>query len=546
MKDFDELTARVREEITKEAAADENGLYLKPEEYEKRRAQKLLIREMLRSCSQGNMSARSFMLEHVNSVLTKEFGYAGRRIDRLGFMKEPESPMIKYMLMYVSEFEAGTVRIFETLARRFSWSGPEITSKMIDEAFSEYKQPTNMIKQKALSYLVFSECWGHSCADCLIADPSFDEIEGGVGGSTVNDYDYRRAGRAECSSYDVVYVIFHGKKIRMSFMTFGSEAVLRRVTKNLCRFGASEELSESMPAMSTNMANGDRVTAARPPASATWCFLVRKFEAGERKRITQAYTQPGSELIESFLGLILGAGENVIYSGDNGTGKTTLMKNSIAMYDPLLSVRQAGTTFETKLNSLYPERNIMMLRLRENLGIEEIIGIFKKSSTDIFVLDEVTTPEMVTALIETVQSLGKTVVTTVHHHSVREFVEYGRNALMMTLGIGDRLEAERQVAESINFDIHCVCDEVHGFIVERITQIAVGEEPQEVASDSEGKRLYYERMLKGVYEARDIIVFDRKSGRYVFRERPSEACLLRMKKVLGEERVSECIYSLES
>ena len=89
-------------------------------------------------------------------------------------------------------------------------------------------------------------------------------------------------------------------------------------------------------------------------------------------------------------------------------------------------------------------------------------------------------------------------ITTLHHETTKKLIEYMRNALMCEFGINDPVVAEKQVVDSIGFDVHMVRDTQGRHYVERITRI--------IPVESEHAPFY---------KLSDLIVFDPVRSRYV-------------------------------
>ena len=87
-------------------------------------------------------------------------------------------------------------------------------------------------------------------------------------------------------------------------------------------------------------------------------------------------------------------------------------------------------------------------------------------------------------------------ITTLHHETTQKLIEYMRNALVSELGISDTIIAEKQVVDSINFDIHMIHDVNGHHYIERITQIVSQDDTDGVTGPK-------------AYSLEDVIVFDK-------------------------------------
>jgi hypothetical protein len=148
---------------------------------------------------------------------------------------------------------------------------------------------------------------------------------------------------------------------------------------------------------------------------------------------------------------------------------------------------------------------------RGDFTIHDAIAACKKTDTDVLILGEVNEPKVAGAFIQVAQSGSRMAVTTLHHETTQKLVEYMRNALVCEWGISDISVAEKQVVDSINFDIHMVHDVTGHHFIERVTQII----PFDGTYPAGKSDNHAEKEIKGqCYRLKDIIFFDRKNRRY--------------------------------
>ena len=65
---------------------------------------------------------------------------------------------------------------------------------------------------------------------------------------------------------------------RLAFLSFGTEAELKRVCQNIYKYNNPGQLSDTNGYKINEMKDGSRVVVVRPSFSETWAFFVRKFD----------------------------------------------------------------------------------------------------------------------------------------------------------------------------------------------------------------------------------------------------------------------------
>ena len=350
----------------------------------------------------------------------------------------------------------------------------------------------------------YEKLYGHDVADLLIMDPDIDGVSGGVGGCTRIEYSYLEelmspgaASGKKTNSYDVIYCVFRGRLIRMKFLSFGREETLERVVKNIYRYNSKTTLSKRNPVIHASMKNNSRIVVARPPVSDSWAFYVRKFASTDARKIESLITDKNADRVIELLKSIVMAECNFVISGNTGGGKTTLLKSLIGYINPSYTLRVIESSFELNINNLYPDRNVHVMQERGDFTIYDAITASKKMDTDVLILGEVNEPKVAGAFIQVAQSGSRMAITTLHHETTQKLIEYLRNALVCEFGLTDVHVAQKQVIDSVSFDVHMVHDVAGHHYIERITQI--------IPAQKEDR-----------YELRDIVVFDTEKKEYRF------------------------------
>lgn len=307
-----------------------------------------------------------------------------------------------------------------------------------------------------LAQRVYQELYGFSFCDRLIsAELALDGVSAGQ---------------------NAVYVMLEGKKIRLSFLSFATENALARVVRKLSRNHPQAQLSRRNCAMVSGLLNNARVTVARPPAAEGWNFYVRKFNTVSARDLNELLTDQNAGLVISLLRMLVRGCVNLVITGEQASGKTTLLKALIRFIDGRYSIRLAEGALEMHLSELYPGRNIFAMQEYGEMRLNEILTLFKKTDTDVTICGEINEPQAAEALIQISQAGGRFTMCTSHHSTTQRVISYMRNALLKESGFQDEKIATEQVVEALHFDIHLETDKSGHRYIERITEIEKKEE----------------------------------------------------------------------
>ena len=114
--------------------------------------------------------------------------------------------------------------------------------------------------------------------------------------------------------------MFQGKSVRLAFLSFGTEAELKRVCQNIYKYNNPGQLSDTNGYKINEMKDGSRVVVVRPSMSETWAFFVRKFDV-KRATLEQIIKIKGKdEAIELLKYLVKGA-RIISLTGEQGCRK---------------------------------------------------------------------------------------------------------------------------------------------------------------------------------------------------------------------------------
>lgn len=151
--------------------------------------------------------------------------------------------------------------------------------RVYDEYTREHGEMSYKDQSEFLVQSVYEDTYGFGAVDLLL-ETDVDEVQGGVSGIPADSYDIEVEDMENVSfSFESIWMVYKGLNIHLKCTTFGTQAELIRVTKNICRYDAPAILTQNDAGIIGSMKNGNRITAFRPSFSDTYGFMARKFDS---------------------------------------------------------------------------------------------------------------------------------------------------------------------------------------------------------------------------------------------------------------------------
>ena len=406
----------------------------------------------------------------------------------------------------------------------------DITPERIEKAYRDQMKDIELTyrdKLEILSQRIFADQFGFGPVDMLI-DTSIDEVQGGVSGVPANTYDIKVADLHNVSySYESVWIVNGGKKIRVSALSFGTQDELVRVVQNIYKYDAPSVLSKKNGKVVSTMKNGSRVIAFRPPFGLSYGFIVRKFDSAPSVAPDKLLTDKGARIPILVSKWLTKGMFNIAITGEQGTGKTTWLKSIVRFMREDLSIRTQELTRELNLNFTYPKRNILSFVETESISAQDGLDFQKKTSGDINIIGEVASAIAASWIIQTAKVASRMSLFTHHAKTADDLVVAIRNNVMEVGNYTNERAVDTLVAECINIDEHFENIAAHRFM-ERITYITPTykqEYPVEDLANSDNierdallNEDEYRRRItdRKTFETKDLVVFDQDNNRYKF------------------------------
>ncbi len=436
-----------------------------------------------------------------------------------------------------------------------------ITAKEIDDIF------TNEVSTETLSFedkleivvqRIYQEYKGYSVVDD-IRDMNIDGVSGGVSGippsfldqlSDMDDYLTQMNDYKIPMSYDSVWIFYKGKATYLSFLSFGSEAELKRVCQNIYKYNNPGQLSESVGYKINEMKDGSRVVVLRPNFSESWAFFVRKFAPPTLISPEQLLVHENKENVVELLKYLIRGARVTAITGEQGCGKTTLLMAIMKFLYPTITIRVQETAFELHLRKIYPYHNILSLRETDTITGQEGLDVQKKTDGGVNILGEVATDPVAAWMIQMAQVASKFTLFTHHAKTFPNLITSIRNSLLKIGMFNSEQVAEVQVVQVINFDIHLKRAVDGTRYIERITECIPLEQTYTYNNDYRkvkdvNQKLdkfmdnaveYFQHMTQSKnYTYRNIVEFI--DGKYVFKNPISEENIKAMRDNMSAEDI---------
>lgn len=473
---IDVLARMVKDIINELINQDIAMLKLNQREAKKREEQKKILRDAVRNCVYGAQGEKNYLKDYIRELLQCRLGVTEETIEQCMPFSTPESLSAREMfdiMMYLKS-KSNYKTAFQRIAEENNWFQPKetadgyhyiVTKEDVENAYASklpylsYADKLDIVTGRIYSY------FGHGVIDTL-RDNAVDGIAGGQSGLASESYDYRnrtassQEDEAKRYAYDSIWVQCKGIWIHLDFLSFQSAQELERVTRALIKYDAPYELTRNRPKIFTDMKDGSRVTAMRPPLCETWTFFVRKFESAPRG-LEQSYLGSGADTLIQYLKFLVRGSAHIAITGAMGSGKTTLLKELIRYINPTYNIRTSETMFELNVRKILPERNIVPFRETDAVPMEELIDGLKKTDASCILLGEVSS-EKLAYLSTQLAKITEQQLLTCHPTSTEGLISYFRQALMNRGSFTDEKLATEEVVRSINIDIHTEKDTESG------------------------------------------------------------------------------------
>ena len=515
IEQMQEFVKKRLDEITKVNLYD---IGLSEEELKRRKNKKYELKKALKGCTYGDVNDKKYVKELIFDLLSKEYGINETNISKAIPFDVPSllTAQDKFdILIYVYKKEFGYEALTE-LIKKYNLAVLKylegetkpsyvITGQEIEDIYEkENLQLSFTDKLSIVVQRIYQHYKGYSSID-EVRDMNIDGVSGGVSGlpesflsqvaqTASGDYLAQVSEHRVPRACDSIWIFFQGKSIRLAFLSFGTEAELKRVCQNIYKYNNPGQLSDTNGYKINEMKDGSRVVVVRPSFSETWAFFVRKFDV-KRATLEQLIRDPGKEDVIELLKFLVKGARITAITGEQGSGKTTLLMGMIENIYETMNIRVQETAFELHLRKIYPTRNILTFRETDTISGQEGLDVQKKTDGSVNIIGEVATDPVASWMIQAAQVASKFTLFTHHAKTFPNLVTALRNSMLRTGVFTDEKTAEEQVVQVLNFDIHQIKDFRGKRYIERITECIPLENKNEYTFDHRN-----EKTLEGKFD----------------------------------------------
>lgn len=538
----------VRQRLTELSTMNLYNLGLSEEDFKRQSRRRQELKDALKNCNTGDYGSKTYVRELIIDMIEKEYDLNEDTIDWVLPFDTPSKLSARDqfdIMLYLGRKTSGPAFLGQFLDRHGLSQPKEDGSYRIteDEIRAIYKKTVRHItfedKICIIAQRVYSQFKGFGVIDD-IRDMTIDGVSGGVSGlpSRMENLDDESEmissfGSAK-SGLTSVWVMYAGKSIHFSFLSFSHEAELRRIVQNVHKYNFPGQLSESRPYIINEMHDGSRVTVVRPKFSESWAFFIRKKYDMKKLSMENLLPQKNAVLPLKLMKFLMKGNRVTAVTGEQGSGKTTLLMALVGFIHRSLNLRIQETSFELNLRSLYPERNILSFQETDTMSGQDGLDLQKKTDGAVNILGEVATDPVAAWMIQTGQVASLFTLFTHHAKTFDNLVDSLRNSLLKVGMFSNEAIAEQQVVSVLEFDIHLRKDYDGSRYIERITE-CVPIDPEEVllpntdVSKEDKLDVLYtvatnyfrQQTQKRQYRARNLVEF--VDGEYVAAEPISQA-----------------------
>ncbi len=325
---------------------------------------------------------------------------------------------------------------------------------------------------------------------------------------------------------DYVYLVYRGRKIHLSGLSFASSNALYRVQKKAAQ-RARPQYDFNRPALSVDKVSGSRVTVAgylATPTSGDLYFNERLFNL---KRVTLESLRDHYSTIDEKIYRLLclnqeGRGSFLVTGSEMGIGKTTFLSALIEKIPNRWGIGILDTENELRVQEHYPEKNIITVIENPHLSIEKGFRYMLKTSRDVLVVGEITCREEMESLVRGAIRLNAGIGGTLHASKASMAISCCAN-LLKEKGT-QHASGEENLADSLDLIIHLARHphENRRIVVEEIVEVKRKSCSMEGLSLEELQRTEILRRLDPKpYELKTLVRFDYERNVFRYLEPPS-------------------------
>ena len=456
-----------------EFTRDDGNVSTKGKSFEAEFKNRKLLSEALDNCVHGIKSARDIVIAQIRFILERELPNLEEVYQVLDFRDVGyQSPNIQWEILcyYISKKKGFRNHVMKYIVDKYKINEPRDikdkstgriekrrlfdTQMLLD--IVDIEVPKEISYQDAieiLSLLVFQNTYGFRVVD-TIRHMDIDGFNMGTSGSIRYKIDGNR--NAEYTTLNSVWVQINAKWVHFKFLEFSCEDEMKRVINQLTSWGTSSPMTEKSPKKVNDGFDGARITAVRPPIGECWACFVRKFTPGlySSEKLLNKPTVHNWKLADELTRYLMRSEQTLPFTGQQNTGKTSMMKAKMADLNPGFNIRVMEMSFELALRELYSKLNIITVKPSDYVSSAELQDLLKKTDGYVSMVGEVAENDVAARMIQF--CLIASAFTIFSHHAKDDYslINGLANSLVACGEYEDHNVAMSTVLDAIKHNVH--------------------------------------------------------------------------------------------
>ncbi len=461
---------------------DYSNQNLTEQELENKKAMKATLRKTIKDAGYGDVDAKNILKEYINSAITTNgtLAVTDANVNQFVPFDKPEelTAQQKFFIILYNYRKKHGPKVLDRMFKDAGWGASlDITPEMVEERYKYLKETGSPLVEMSfadkVNYItqdVFQKYKGFGVAD-LLFEADVDEIDGGVSGLPFGSFSKSGdfTGFSNFYSYDAVWVVMHGRNVHLSCLSFGSEEEFERVCRQVYRYNAQQVFSREQGCVVSSMKNGARVVVTRPPFSDKWGFYVRQFDSAPAISPQNLIKGEGCEIPLIISEWTVRGQLNSMITGQQGTGKTTMMKAFVGWIENM-NIRTQELAFELNLAFTYPTKNISSFQETDSISAQDGMDYQKKTNGGVNLIGEIAKAIQASHYVQSA-NVGSNFAMGTHHAKTTSSLVDMIALNLLQLGLyKEKRDAIEIAADTLNIDVHV--ENTDGFRhIERICEV---------------------------------------------------------------------------
>lgn len=391
------------------------------------------------------------------------------------------------------------------------------------------------LKLDVLTQIVYEETKGNSCVDEILYQ---DVGDISIGVSGIPDTVSVHVTEGFHPAYEGYWVRYRGCSIHFRFVSFGNYEKMKQVVKQTVGYQMKGQFSEKEGFKLGYAKDGSRRTAVIEPFGESPAAWIRKFTEQSTSNAGLYGGIPGAEDVMDVERIIVKGGATIPICGAQGSGKTTKLESLAQYIQNFYSIRVIESEFEARLRWKYPRKNIFTVEANDSSEVspDEAYNFSLRTAGDVYIIGEARSDDMIINVTRTANRGGRSVLFTFHPKTPEQTVPEIANALIRSKMYASLKDAISTALNTIKCCIFIQIDleakkryyEIYEFVPTPtlLPKIFMDMPPGDARTLEFMRTMhaYMQNMTSAdvYYHTVPIITFDRKQGRYVYRNTISD------------------------